>query len=203
MGFDFSAKDVIASRDALAIGLAARPEKRWGVMALAASKLEEFPSDCVALGDDPALYDDVEGFILLGSALWTEARQNMLIDSLTRAPRPVLVGNPDIVAPRESGLSLEPGWYAHDLSHRTNIVPEFFGKPFQNVYEIALSRVDPSIPKHRIAMVGDTLHTDVLGGAAAGVETILITEHGLFAGKDVGVYVEKSGIIPTWISRDT
>ena len=202
-GFDFQQSDVIASRDALSVGLTGRPEKSWGVMALEHSKLEDFPVPCVRLGLEVALYDQVEGFILLGSAPWTEAHQDMLVSSLKRNPRPVMVGNPDIVAPRETGLSLEPGWYAHDLSHRTGIKPEFFGKPFANVYDLALAQVDSSIPRDRIAMVGDTLHTDILGGAAIGVKTILITDYGLYAGKDVGDYIKHSGIVPDWISKDT
>ncbi|OUS08487.1 hypothetical protein A9Q96_03320 [Rhodobacterales bacterium 52_120_T64] len=202
-GFDFKQSDVIASRDALSVGLTGRPEKLWGVMALEQSKLEDFPVPCVRLALNPDLYDQVEGFILLGSATWTEAHQDMMISSLKRSPRPVMVANPDIVAPRETGLSLEPGWYAHDLSHRTNIRPEFFGKPFNNVFDLALAQVNPSIPRERIAMVGDTLHTDVLGGASVGVKTILITDYGLFAGKDVAGYIKNSGIVPDWISTHT
>ena len=201
-GFDFTSKDVIASRDALSVGLSNRSEKRWGVMALEHSEIGELPVPCVPLGDDADVYDRMEGFILLGSAPWTDARQDRLVQSLTRNPRPVLVGNPDIVAPREDGLSLEPGWYAHDLERRTGIKPEFFGKPFGNVYDLALPRIPTSVPRNRIAMVGDTLHTDILGGAAIGVKTILISHHGLFAGKIVADYITSSGIVPDWIAPD-
>ena len=45
-------------------------------------------------------------------------------------------------------------------------------------------------------MIGDTLHTDVLGGQAAGLATILVTEHGLFAGHDTAPYIAQSGIVP-------
>ena len=202
-GFNFQQSDVIASRDALSLGLAGRSEKLWGVMALEKSQLEDFPVPCVRLGLDPEVFDRVEGFILLGSAPWTDEHQDMLISSLIRKPRPVMVGNPDIVAPRETGLSLEPGWYGHDLAHRTGIKPEFFGKPFTNVYDLALSQVDAAISRDRVAMVGDTLHTDVLGGAAVGIKTILISDYGLFAGKDVHGYIAKSGIVPDWISKAT
>lgn len=41
-GFDFQQSDVIASRDALSVGLTGRIEKSWGVMALEHSKLEDF-----------------------------------------------------------------------------------------------------------------------------------------------------------------
>lgn len=202
-GFDFQQSDVIASRDALSLGLAGRPEKLWGVMALPQSQLEVFPVRCVRLGLDTEVFDRVEGFILLGSAPWTDEHQDMLVSSLNRNPRPVMVGNPDIVAPRETGLSLEPGWYGHDVAYRTGIKPEFFGKPFVNVYDLAMAQVNAAISRDRIAMVGDTLHTDILGGAAIGIKTILISDYGLFAGKDVNGYIAKCGIVPDWISKAT
>jgi glycerol 3-phosphatase-2 len=48
-------------------------------------------------------------------------------------------------------------------------------------------------------MVGDTLHTDVLGGAAAGCRSVLVTDHGLFAGRDTGLFISASGITPDFI----
>jgi glycerol 3-phosphatase-2 len=48
-------------------------------------------------------------------------------------------------------------------------------------------------------MIGDTLHTDILGGQAAGFGTILVTRHGLFAKHPVETYIRQSGIVPTWI----
>jgi ribonucleotide monophosphatase NagD (HAD superfamily) len=52
-------------------------------------------------------------------------------------------------------------------------------------------------------MVGDTLHTDVLGGAASGMGSILVARHGLFAGRDVAPYIRRSGIRPSWIVETT
>ena len=43
-----------------------------------------------------------------------------------KAPRSVMVGNPDIVAPREDHLSLEPGYYAHEISRKIGLNAEFF-----------------------------------------------------------------------------
>ncbi len=48
-------------------------------------------------------------------------------------------------------------------------------------------------------MVGDTLHTDVLGGAAAGLKTVLVTDHGLFSGLNADDFVRRSGIVPDFI----
>ena len=58
-------------------------------------------------------------------------------------------------------------------------------------------------PPERIAMVGDTLHTDILGGAAAGWGTILITDHGIFRGLDVDPFIAASDLVPDVIARTT
>jgi len=202
-GFEFSAETVISSRDILTAELANRPSIRWGAMALAASVLDEFPAEVVALDDDPLLYDMVEGFILLGSANWNSARQRMMVESLSRVARPILVGNPDIVAPREYSLSIEPGWFGHEAARATGIAPFFCGKPFDSIFAEARKRIPAHIPNHRIAMVGDTLHTDILGGKAAGFGTVFITDHGLFAGKNVAGYINASGIVPDFIAPTT
>ncbi len=199
LGFDFAPEDVIASREALRIALAGRSERRWGVMAVATSRLDELGIEAHLLGGDPAEYDDCDGIILLGSGDWSEGRQGLLTDALRARPRPVLVGNPDIVAPRETGLSLEPGHYAHRLADAGVASPRFFGKPFGNIFDLARQRLG-AIPAGRILMIGDTLHTDVLGGARAGIDTLLLTDHGLFAGGDADRYMRDTGIFPTWIA---
>ncbi len=200
LGFDFTAGEIVTSRDALKIGLEGHPPMRWGVMATAHSQIEELGIDCFALRDDVASYDAARGFVLLGSGEWTDARQDLLSRALSQRPRPVLVGNPDIVAPRETGLSLEPGYYAHDLARRTGCALAFYGKPFGNIFDIVAHRLGPIMPS-RSVLVGDTLHTDVLGGAAYGIKTILLENYGLFAGRDVQTYIARSGIVPGSIVR--
>lgn len=196
LGFDFAAEDVVSSRDALHAGLSARSDATWGVMAPDGARIEELGPRAMPLGDAPAPYETASGFILLGSAGWTEARQVRLAAALRARPRPVLVGNPDIVAPRESGLTLEPGHYAHRLADETGIAPEFYGKPFANIFDLALGRLGSAVPRERILMVGDTLHTDVLGGAAKGMHTALVTGFGLFRGGDAEGAMARSGIVP-------
>ena len=108
------------------------------------------------------------------------------------------MGNPDWVAPNEQRLSVEPGYFAHQLSPINGVTLHCFGKPFSNIYQLAWAGLE-SIPKQRILMVGDTLHTDILGGAAHGVKTALVTDHGLFAKHDVSPYITQSGIVPDYI----
>ena len=198
-GFKFAQADIISSRNILSDALKDRPEKLWGVMSATGGAIDELPVNVVQLEFDQKDFDRVEGFVFLGAGEWQKTQQDMLVASLQNNPRPVMVGNPDIVAPREEGFTLEPGWFAHEVSRQCSVKPLFFGKPFANIYDAALGRVTEGVAKSRIAMVGDTLHTDVLGGAAAGVKTVLMADYGLFAGKDVAPYIRRSGIVPHWI----
>lgn len=199
LGYDFDTDDVITSRKATLHGLSLEPARKWGLMAtesLGRADLETL--DVTYLAEDPQAYDAAEAFLLLGSAVWTEARQALLEDTLNRNPRPVYVGNPDIVAPRENGFSTEPGSYAHRLADATGIEPVFFGKPFGNIFDLAFHRLGTFDPA-RTVMVGDSLHTDILGGLAAGVKTALIANYGFFAGHDVDAPITSSGIQPDYI----
>lgn len=47
-------------------------------------------------------------------------------------------------------------------------------------------------------MCGDTLHTDILGAAARGWRTALITRDGLFSGADPADYCARFGVMPQW-----
>lgn len=199
LGYNFAPEDVITSRKATLHALQNAPPLKWGLMAtqsLGRGDIEAF--EMVYLSEDATAYDDVQAFVLLGSAVWTETRQLLLETSLKRNPRPVYVGNPDIVAPRETGFSIEPGHYAHRLAERTGVEPHFFGKPFGNIFDLAFARLGPFDPQ-RTVMVGDSLHTDILGGQAAGLKTALIAGYGFFAGHDVEGPVATSGIHPDYI----
>lgn len=199
-GFDFAPKRIISSREALRVAMRGRHENTWGVAAAGGADLSDLARDCVILGDEAAAYDRADGFVLLSALDWTVERQNRLLESLKMRPRPVLVGNPDIVAPRGATMSIQIGHYGHEVAARTGVTPEFYGKPFENIYELAMKAIAPETPRHRIAMVGDTLHTDILGGAAMGLKTVLITGHGVFCGREVGPYIAQSGLRPDWIA---
>jgi ribonucleotide monophosphatase NagD (HAD superfamily) len=48
-------------------------------------------------------------------------------------------------------------------------------------------------------MVGDTLHTDILGANNIGIKSILMTKYGLFRNQNVAKMIKKTGIIPDFI----
>ena len=196
LGLDVRPEEIVSSRDVTFAHLAGiGTGGRWAAIAAEGDGFEDAPVPVVDLLADERHWAAADGFLFLSSARWTAALQDRLVAELVRRPRPVAVGNPDLVAPRESGLTVEPGFWAHDLQDRTGIAPAFFGKPYVAAFDIAAARIGGG----RLAMVGDTLHTDILGGQAFGAETILVARHGLFAGQPVEPFIARSGIVPTWI----
>ncbi|MCP4789121.1 MAG: HAD hydrolase-like protein [Gammaproteobacteria bacterium] len=181
-GYHFAPEDVISSRDVLLAHFAPAVGECWGVIVppeLQKGTLDDFP--LTFLEDDPVDYKAVNGVLMLGSGGWTAKRQALLNEALCRQPRPLWVGNPDIVAPRESGFSAQPGYFAHHLADRSSIVPRFFGKPFRNIYHYAFSRMGSEFDPKRTVMIGDSLHTDILGAQASGIDSALVVNHGLLA----------------------
>ncbi|SFN64482.1 Haloacid Dehalogenase Superfamily Class (subfamily) IIA [Roseovarius lutimaris] len=194
LGIALDPDEIITSRDAALCGL---DNRLWGVIAATEDTLTDLDMPVIRLGDDPVDYDRAEGFLFLSSADWNNARQGMLEVSLLKHPRRVIIANADLVAPRDHGFSIEPGFYGHQLADLTAAEVLFFGKPFADVHAMAMASLG-GIDKGRIAMVGDTLHTDILGGAAAGWRTVLVTQDGLFAGHDVAPFMAQSGLYPDW-----
>lgn len=194
LGLSVLPDEIVTSRQAAINDLAPRV---WGVVAAPEDTFGDINERLVRLGDNPAHYDDIDGVLLLSSSGWHEDRQQLLKDSLLSHPKPVVVANPDLVAPRDDGFSLEPGHFAHLLMDAGVESVRFFGKPFTEVYELIESSLPPVAPAD-IVMCGDTLHTDILGAAARGWRTVLVTQDGLFAGHDTQVYSDSSGLHPDW-----
>lgn len=200
LGFVFARSEIISSREILEQELRrADHDVQWGIAAPTSSNIDELAVRYQSLSSTDAAFEQSGGFVMLSSADWTVELQARLLSALTTKPRPLMIGNPDLVAPREFGFSLEPGTYAHDLADQTTVEPRFFGKPFANAFDAVRARIGGRIAPHRIAMIGDTLHTDILGGAAAGWRTILVTDYGLMKDLDVTACIERSMIIPDYI----
>lgn len=202
LGFDFTASEVVTSRDVAVARLTAiAPDARWAAISAAGDSFDDIPATLTDAIANPAALDEADAILFLSTARWTDALQARLAGALAKNPRPLVIANPDLVAPREDGLSLEPGLYAHALLDSLPLETHWFGKPFPDAFHEAIARAGH--PAHRLAMVGDTLHTDTLGGAAAGCGTVLVTHHGLFKGHDVAPYITRSGIVPDFIVETT
>ena len=202
-GFEFKLQDVVSSRNALEEAVANCDNSiHWGVVGRQEAQIELLAPRVTLLEDNAKIYDQVDAFVFLGSSDWNDARHTLLLNSLKHNKRRLLVGNPDLVAPQMTGMSLEPGYFAHALADIEVCEPEFYGKPFGPVFDIVARQID-NVPNNRIAMVGDSLHTDILGGAAYGWRTVLIKDHGLLKGSDHEALFDASGIRPDFIAATT
>ena len=200
---DLARAQVVSSRDSLeaalpsladgrvvaALGPAARPLGVGGELTL--------PSD----GD--GLFDRATAFAFLGSAGWTEDHQNRLEQALGRGGCELLVANPDVSAPVEGGFTAEPGYWAARAAQATGILPRWYGKPHGPSFDLVLDRMAAHygrlFDRRRVAMIGDSLHTDILGGGAAGMQTVLLTGYGLFAAGGADDMIDACGITPDWV----
>jgi glycerol-1-phosphatase len=194
LGLAVTPDEIVTSRDAAICGLG---PGLWGCITAPHDDLSDIEARTCRLDLDPQDFDRVDSFLFLSSAVWTEAHQALLTESLRKRPRSVIVANADLVAPREGGLSLEPGHYAHILADQGLGHLSFFGKPYPQVHRMIEATL-PEIPPARIVMCGDTLHTDILGAAARGWRTVLVTRDGLFSGADTSDFCHRSAIIPDW-----
>ena len=197
LGIGIESNEIVTSRDAALRALGALTPGLWGAIAAPGDDLSDIPAPTIRLQDDPAAHEAAEGVLFLSSEGWTDARQSLLEAALRKRSRPVLIANADLVAPREGGMTLEPGHYGHLLVDRGLGDVRFFGKPFPEVYRMIEASL-PGIAPGRIVMCGDSLHTDILGAAARGWRTALVTADGLFAGKDTDAFCRKARIHPTW-----
>ena len=194
LGMLVESDEIVTSRDAAIADLG---DGLWGCIAAPSDDLSDIPAEKIRLGDEPREFDRCDGFLFLSTEVWTPEKQTWLEDSILANPRPMVIANADLAAPRDFGFSLEPGHFGHKLADEGLERIRFFGKPFPEVYELIETSL-PGIPRDRIALCGDTLHTDILGAAARGWRTVLVTQDGLLSGLDTRPFSETAALIPTW-----
>jgi HAD superfamily hydrolase (TIGR01450 family) len=126
---------------------------------------------------------------------------NKAINLLRKKNMTVIVANTDINYPvNQNDVSVAIGSLA-DMVERI-IGKSFirFGKPdaqmFLLAYERALQDID--VKRNEILMVGDTLHTDIMGGNKFGLDTVLVLSGNTLPDM-AQIRISSSGIIPTFI----
>lgn len=126
---------------------------------------------------------------------------NITVNILRRRPIPAIVANTDFAYPVSvNNVAIAVGGLANMIE---NIVgKEFirFGKPDSQMFMFAydLIRDYRQISKKEIVMVGDTLHTDILGGNKFGLDTVLVLS-GNTLPQDYETRINSTGIVPTYV----
>lgn len=200
LGFHFPHSHIASSRQAAEEAIAPLAQAQTiAVLGLDAEEAGALPFPALYPGDDEEMLDRAGAFLFLSNLRWSAERQAKLEQSLRRKSRPVIIGNPDIIAPQEIGMSTEPGYFGYRLASLGLGTVHFHGKPFPSIYDLVRRNHPAAAQGSRVCMIGDTLHTDVLGAAAQGWGTVLVTDHGLFRGQAVETYIRASGIVPDFI----
>lgn len=127
---------------------------------------------------------------------------NKAVNLLRWRSIPAIVANPDGAYPiskQEVGIAIGGiSWMIEKITGKKFIR---FGKPDSQIFMFAWEQVKaqyPDITKKDILMVGDTLHTDILGGNKFGLDTALVLTGNILP-EDAETRIIGSGIAPTYI----
>jgi HAD superfamily hydrolase (TIGR01458 family) len=73
---------------------------------------------------------------------------------------------------KKSGLAMDAGAFVAALEYATETEAELIGKPNRAYFDMAL--LDIGLEPSQVAMIGDTIATDIIGAQAIGMPTILV-----------------------------
>jgi 4-nitrophenyl phosphatase len=167
LGVEARVEDVIMPVDSLAEH--PRLRRRPSVWFFGPTEVRSHVAAVAEIADDP---DEAE-LVVLGRD--TSLTYGDLTDALSVLVRGggLLAFNVDPRVPVEGGRMLPgTGAIAAALSYASGVQPEIVGKPSRLFFETALRRFGASA--ERSAIVGDTLDSDIAGGARAGLRTVLV-----------------------------
>lgn len=127
---------------------------------------------------------------------------NRAINLLRRVNIPVIVANADTAYPVDgTHVAIAVGSLATMIEAIVGKTFIRFGKPDTMMYSHAFACAhenNPRLTKSDCLMVGDTLHTDILGANTFGIDTVLVLS-GNTQPKRAEVLIAASGIIPTYV----
>jgi len=128
---------------------------------------------------------------------------NTAVNLLRRKNIPVIVANSDRLYPiAKNDVSIATGGIAQLIESILNKKFIHFGKPDSQMFMYAFEQISAlgNFQKQDILMVGDTLHTDILGGNKFGIQTALALT-GNTQERRVEMLIRSTGIIPDYICR--
>lgn len=146
--------------------------------------------------------DHIESFAFLDDEgfNWNEDI-NKAINLLRKKNMAVIVANTDINYPvNQNDVSVAIGSLADMVEKIIGKSFIRFGKPDAQMFLLAYERAlqDIEVKRNEILMVGDTLHTDIMGGNKFGLDTVLVLS-GNTLPEMAQIRISSSGIIPTYI----
>ena len=126
---------------------------------------------------------------------------NHAVNILRRRTIPAIVANTDNIYPvAKNNVSIAIGGIATMIESIVGKRFLRFGKPDSQIFIFAYEHVRRFTPvtKSEILMIGDTLHTDIIGANKFGLDTMLVLT-GNTLPDDAETRIKSSGIIPDFI----
>ena len=127
---------------------------------------------------------------------------NSTVNLLRKRTIPAIVANTDNIYPVSGSnrVSIAIGGIATMVESIVGKRFIRFGKPDSQMFMFAYDQIRASRPisKKDIVMVGDTLHTDIIGGNKFGLDTVLVLS-GNTLPQDAENRIISTGIVPTYV----
>lgn len=127
---------------------------------------------------------------------------NKAVNILRKRTIPAIVANTDHTYPLTGNneVSIAIGGIASMIESIVGKRFIRFGKPDSQMFMFAydLVREKKTVSKKEILMIGDTLHTDIIGGNKFGLDTLLVLS-GNTLPDDAEMRIKSTGIVPTYI----
>ena len=127
---------------------------------------------------------------------------NKAVNFLRRKNLPIIVANSDKYYPiSDNDVAVAIGAISRLMESVLNQKFIRFGKPDSQMFTYAFDGLNHfgNYERHEVLMVGDTLHTDILGGNKFGLQTLLVLS-GNTRPESAEMKINSSGIIPDYIS---
>ncbi len=214
-GLPIIADDIVSSRDATHQFVRQikqdNPEARFSYLGRHVMPFEDVPGALYGAEFDEKNWAEADYFIFLGAVGWEADDQNHLEAALAQSPHAkLIIGNPDVSAPVDGSFTFEPGFWGMKANEAVGTELIMAGKPFAPAYQLACEALQKKaekqgigqpLDKARIGMVGDSLHTDILGAKSFGLHAILLSGYGLMAGRDIDEEARASQIYPDMVAQ--
>ncbi len=173
MGIDVAADEILTSAQAAAAYVRAHSGPGARVRVIGEAGLQE-----AVLQEGLVLAPDAESSIV--DCVLVGLDRAFTYASLTCATRAIVAGarfvatNTDALLPIEGGQVIPgAGSIVAAIQTATAVTPVVVGKPQPGLFEHGLRRLGGMHPE-QVAMIGDRLDTDIVGGRRAGLRTILV-----------------------------
>jgi len=152
----------------------------------------------------PEKFSDISALVLLDEEGFNwEKDLSKTINLLRHKNIPVVVANTDRTYPvSKNEINIAIGGIANMLEDIVGKRFIRFGKPDVPLFIYAYDKLSKikDIPKNKVLMVGDTLHTDILGGNKFGIHTALVLS-GNTQPDQYNYIINSSGIIPDHVCQ--